>query len=98
VNLGNGKTAEPELVPPVNPKRTVHCDYIISLEDGKKYKTLRRHLGIRGLTPEAYRQKWSLAADYPMVAPGYAAARSELAKAMGLGKKTGKTKTLKRSR
>jgi predicted transcriptional regulator len=81
------EAAAPELVPPVNPKRSVHADYIISLEDGKKYKSLRRHLGVRGLTPEEYRQKWNLKSDYPMVAPAYAAARSELAKKMGLGRK-----------
>jgi predicted transcriptional regulator len=87
-NLGHA--AEPkasELVPPVNPKRTVRPDYIISLEDGKQYKSLKRHLSVRGFTPEEYRQKWNLPADYPMVAPTYAAARSELAKKMGLGRK-----------
>jgi predicted transcriptional regulator len=55
------------------------------LDDGKKFKSLRRHLGTLGLTPDEYRAKWSLPADYPMVAPNYAARRSELAKQIGLG-------------
>jgi Predicted transcriptional regulator len=82
--------------PAVNPKRSVHDDYIICLEDGKKFKSLKRHIMTHyGLTPEQYREKWGLPADYPMVAPNYAAARSELAKKMGLGRKskgTGKGK------
>ena len=57
-----------------------------SREDGKRYKSLKRHLGVRGLTPEEYRAKWNLPADYPMVAPNYAAARSALAKSQGLGR------------
>lgn len=74
--------------PAVNPKRSVHNDYIVCLEDGKKFKSLKRHLMTRyGLTPGEYREKWALPRDYPMVAPGYAAARSELAKKMGLGRK-----------
>ena len=86
--LGNGAaTPAADPVPPVNPKRTVRADYIISLEDGKKYKSLKRHLGVRGLTPDEYRTKWNLPATYPMVAPNYAAARSELAKKLGLGRK-----------
>ncbi|MBZ9870480.1 MucR family transcriptional regulator [Mesorhizobium sp. BR1-1-9] len=78
---------EPELVPAVNPKKSVFPDYIISLEDGRKFKSMRRHLGLLGMTPEAYRTKWGLAKDYPMVAPSYAAQRSALAKASGLGRK-----------
>ena len=62
-------------------------DYIISLEDGRQYRSLKRHLSSRGLTPEQYRRKWGLRADYPMVAASYAKARSELAKAIGLGQK-----------
>lgn len=74
--------------PAVNPKRSVHNDYIVCLEDGKKLKSLKRHLfSHHGMTPEEYRTKWNLPADYPMVAPGYSAARSELAKRMGLGRK-----------
>lgn len=78
---------EPEpLKPAVNPKKSVFPDYIICLEDGKKFKSLKRHLRTHyDLSPEEYRDKWSLAPDYPMVAPNYAAARSALAKKMGLG-------------
>ncbi|GAA4113188.1 MucR family transcriptional regulator [Aminobacter aganoensis] len=74
--------------PAVNPKRSILPDYIICLEDGKKFKSLKRHLAVHfGLTPEEYRAKWGLPADYPMVAPNYAAARSALAKTLGLGRK-----------
>ena len=74
--------------PAVNPKRSVHDDYIICLEDGKKFKSLKRHLMTHfSLTPEQYREKWGLEPSYPMVAPKYAAARSQLAKKMGLGRK-----------
>jgi predicted transcriptional regulator len=74
--------------PAVNPKRSVHDDYIVCLEDGKKFKSLKRHLMTHyGLTPEQYREKWGLDGSYPMVAPNYAAARSQLAKKMGLGRK-----------
>ena len=74
--------------PAVNPKKSVHDDYIICLEDGKHFKSLKRHLMTHyGLTPDQYREKWNLDATYPMVAPNYAAARSQLAKKMGLGRK-----------
>src|SRR5690606_19535221 len=78
---------EPEpLRPAVNPKKSVFPDYIVCLEDGKKFKSLKRHLRTHyDLSPESYREKWGLPADYPMVAPNYAAARSALAKKMGLG-------------
>jgi predicted transcriptional regulator len=80
-----GPSAEP-LKPAVPVKRSVHADHIVCLEDGKKFKSLKRHLRSQyGMTPEQYREKWGLAADYPMVAPNYAAARSQLAKQMGLG-------------
>lgn len=83
------KAMEPvveELVPAVPVKKSVTGDHIICLEDGKKFKSLKRHLRTRyDLSPEEYRAKWNLPADYPMVAPNYAAARSELAKKMGLG-------------
>ena len=84
-----GQTAEQAapLTPAVNPKKSVFPDYIICLEDGKKFKSLKRHLTVLGLTPDEYRTKWGLAAAYPMVATNYAAARSELAKKMGLGRK-----------
>lgn len=72
--------------PRVAVKKSVMPDYIICLEDGKKFKSLKRHLRTHyDLSPEEYREKWGLATDYPMVAPNYAAARSALAKKMGLG-------------
>lgn len=74
--------------PAVNPKRSVHDDYIICLEDGKKFKSLKRHLMTHfNMSPDQYREKWGLEPNYPMVAPKYAAARSQLAKKMGLGRK-----------
>jgi predicted transcriptional regulator len=74
--------------PAVPIKKSVTADYIICLEDGKKFKSLKRHLATDyNLSPEEYRQKWNLPSDYPMVAPNYAAARSALAKASGLGRK-----------
>lgn len=82
-----------EQKPAVNPKKSVFDDYLICLEDGKKFKSLKRHLSSHfGLTPEEYRAKWKLAPDYPMVAPNYSAARSGLAKQMGLGRKKGSLK------
>jgi predicted transcriptional regulator len=78
-------TAEP-LKPAVSVKKSITPEYIICLEDGKKFKSLKRHLRTQyNMTPEQYREKWGLGADYPMVAPNYAAARSQLAKQMGLG-------------
>ena len=75
-----------ELRPAVALKKSVTPDYIICLEDGKKFKSLKRHLRTHyNLSPEEYREKWNLPHDYPMVAPNYAAARSNLAKQMGLG-------------
>jgi predicted transcriptional regulator len=68
-------------------KKSVTPDAIYSLEDGKPYKSLKRHLAGRGLTPAEYRNKWGLPTDYPITAPNYAARRSELAKTMGLGRK-----------
>ena len=79
--------------PAVNPKKSVFTDYIICLEDGKKFKSLKRHLRTHyDLSPEEYREKWGLAPDYPMVAPSYAEARSRLAREMGLGRKRGSRK------
>jgi predicted transcriptional regulator len=81
---------EEKLVPAVNPKKSVFDDHIICLEDGKKFKSLKRHLMTHyRLTPEAYRDKWNLDANYPMVAPAYARQRSALAREMGLGRKAG---------
>ena len=77
--------AEP-LRPAISVKKSITPEYIVCLEDGKKFKSLKRHLRTQyNMTPEQYREKWSLGADYPMVAPNYAAARSQLAKQMGLG-------------
>jgi predicted transcriptional regulator len=74
--------------PAVTVRRSIQDDHLICLEDGQKFKSLKRHLMTHhGLTPEQYREKWGLAADYPMVAPAYAEARSKLAKEMGLGQK-----------
>lgn len=95
-----GAPAAPAEVPPtprVQIKKTITPDYLISLEDGKQYKTLRRHLSIRGLTPDQYRAKWGLPADYPMVAANYAAQRSQLAKELGLGRKPAEKRPAKRA-
>jgi predicted transcriptional regulator len=84
--LEEKKQAEPEKPTPLMPiKKTITPDHLISLEDGRRYKSLKRHLSGRGLTPAEYREKWGLPKDYPMVAPNYAKQRSELAKALGLG-------------
>jgi len=82
------KEPEVKLTPAVSVKRSVTPDYIVCLEDGKKFKSLKRHLTTHyNLSPAEYREKWGLPRDYPMVAPAYAAARSSLAKSMGLGRK-----------
>jgi predicted transcriptional regulator len=84
---GGHADAQPEpLKPAVSVKKSITPDFIVCLEDGKKFKSLKRHLRTQyNMTPEQYREKWTLPADYPMVAPNYAAARSQLAKQMGLG-------------
>lgn len=84
---GSAQQAVEEAKEPAVPiKKSVQPDYIICLDDGKKFKSLKRHLRTTyNLTPDQYRAKWGLAHDYPIVAPNYAAARSELAKQMGLG-------------
>jgi predicted transcriptional regulator len=83
---GETTAAPAPLVPAVPVKKSVTPDYIICLEDGKKYKSLKRHLRTAyNLSPEEYRAKWGLPADYPMVAPNYAATRSAMAKSLGLG-------------
>jgi predicted transcriptional regulator len=76
--------------PAVSIRKSVTPDYIISLEDGRKFKTLKRHLAGLGMTPDEYRQKWGLPKDYPMVAANYSAKRSSVAKSLGLGR-TAKT-------
>lgn len=98
--IKNGPPATVEqieaLKPAVNPKKSVFDDYIVCLEDGKQFKSLKRHLSTHyNMTPEEYRAKWGLASNYPMVAPGYAAKRSALAKSMGLGRKPGETPVAK---
>lgn len=87
VELGD-PVAEPErLKPAVSVKKSIHHDYLVCLEDGLKFKSLKRHLRSKyDLSPDEYREKWGLPADYPMVAPGYSAQRSKLAKKMGLGR------------
>jgi predicted transcriptional regulator len=89
----DGGVAAPQRAPAVPVKKSVTPDYIVCLEDGKKLKMLKRYLRARyGLTPEAYRAKWNLPGDYPMVAPSYAARRSAFAKQFGLGKPVKKRK------
>ncbi|MGA0594587.1 MucR family transcriptional regulator [Enterovirga sp. CN4-39] len=102
-NLGQPKAAEPEkLTPPVSIKKSVTPDYLISMEDGRRYKALKRHLAGKGLTPAEYRHKWGLPSDYPMTAPAYSERRSQLARTLGLGRKkeesppTGNSRTRKK--
>jgi predicted transcriptional regulator len=86
VTSGEAQSLSEPLKPAVPIKRSINPDFIVCLDDGKKFKSLKRHLRTQyNMTPEQYRDKWSLPADYPMVAPNYAAARSQLAKQMGLG-------------
>src|ERR1700732_1901827 len=86
VSRGHGDAQSEPPNPAVSLKKSITPDYIVCLEDGKKFKSLKRHLRTQyNMTPEQYREKWGLAPDYPMVAPNYAAARSHLAKQMGVG-------------
>ena len=86
VSSGAKDTPAEPLKPAVSVKKSITPEYLICLDDGKKFKSLKRHLRTQyNVTPEQYREKWGLPADYPMVAPNYAAARSKLAKDMGLG-------------
>jgi predicted transcriptional regulator len=79
--------------PPVSIKKSIEDDYLICLEDGQKFKSLKRHLMTHyNMTPDEYREKWGLPSDYPMVAPAYAEARSRLAKEMGLGQRRKRAK------
>ena len=89
---GNGGAAEAKPEPKVSIRASIKPDYIVCLEDGKKLKMLKRHLMTHyNLTPDQYRQKWGLSADYPMVAPNYAEQRRALAKKIGLGTKRKRT-------
>jgi predicted transcriptional regulator len=97
VGLSSGQSgSEPveEPVAAVSIKKSITPEHLVCLEDGLKFKSLKRHLASHGMTPEQYRDKWKLPADYPMVAPAYAAARSEMAKQSGLGQGRG-TKPVK---
>ena len=88
LRVSTGRTELPlePAKPAVPVKKSMTADYLICLEDGKRFKSLKRHLRTQyGMTPEQYRDKWGLPPDYPMVAPNYAVARSQLAKKMGLG-------------
>ncbi len=88
--LQNMTSEEPEaepLTPAAPVKRSVTADYVVCLEDGNRFNSQKRHLKTHGLSPGEYRAKWGLPADYPMVAPNYARARSDLARQMGLGQK-----------
>jgi predicted transcriptional regulator len=94
--LASGREMEDggERAPAVPVKKSVTDEFIVCLEDGKKFKSLKRHLRTRyAMTPEEYRQRWNLPHDYPMVAPNYAKARSMLAKRMGLGQGRGQSRT-----
>ena len=89
-SVGSGAEEETPPEPAVPIRSSVKKDYIVCLEDGKKLKMLKRHLMTAfGMTPEEYRQRWNLPADYPMVAPAYSEKRRELAKKIGLGRKPG---------
>jgi predicted transcriptional regulator len=90
---GRSSAPEPKPEPKVPIRSSIKPDFIVCLEDGKRLKMLKRHLMTHyNLTPDQYRQKWGLAADYPMVAPNYAEQRRTLAKSIGLGTKRRKTK------
>ena len=93
LSLRKGEPEKVELKPAVNPKKSVFEDYIICLEDGKQFKSLKRHLRSHfDMSPEEYREKWGLPHDYPMVAPSYSVRRSNLAREKGLGRKKGSRK------
>lgn len=95
----NVRTEQPALTPAVPIEQSLTDQFIISLEDGRPYRSLKRHLMARyAMTPEDYRRKWGLPEDYPMVAPGYARERSEVAKRIGLGKTVQESPRSRRSR
>ena len=93
VSSGRSDAPPEPAKPAVSVKKSINPDYLVCLEDGKRFKSLKRHLRTQyNMTPEQYRDKWGLPADYPMVAPNYAVARSQLAKQMGLGQQRRKRK------
>jgi predicted transcriptional regulator len=93
VATGRTEAALEPAKPAVSAKKSITPEYLVCLEDGKRFKSLKRHLRTQyNMTPEQYREKWGLPADYPMVAPNYAVARSQLAKKMGLGQQQRKKK------
>ncbi|MCC8942709.1 Transcriptional regulatory protein ros [Bradyrhizobium ivorense] len=93
VSTGRTETPLEPAKPAVSMKKSITPEYLVCLEDGKRFKSLKRHLRTQyNMTPEQYREKWGLPADYPMVAPNYAVARSQLAKKMGLGQQARKKK------
>ncbi len=96
--LGTQEAVEERPEPAVSVRASVKNDHLVCLEDGKKMKMLKRHLMTdHGITPEEYRERWNLAADYPMVAPDYAEKRRELAKKIGLGRKPGQKRGRKKA-
>ena len=103
--FASGEAPSAPQTPAVSVRKSITPEFLICLEDGRKFKSLKRHLQTKyGLTPDAYRAKWNLPKDYPMVAPDYAASRSALAKSMGLGQggrqapKAGKAPTARKPR
>jgi len=93
VSSGRSEAPAEPAKPAVSLKKSINPDYLVCLEDGKRFKSLKRHLRTQyNMTPEQYRDKWGLPPDYPMVAPNYAVARSQLAKKMGLGQQARKRK------
>ncbi|MCS3448050.1 MULTISPECIES: MucR family transcriptional regulator [Bradyrhizobium] len=93
VSSGRSDTPSEPAKAAVSMKKSITPEYLVCLEDGKRFKSLKRHLRTQyNMTPEQYRDKWGLPADYPMVAPNYAVARSQLAKKMGLGQQARKRK------
>ena len=98
VGVENAAPKEEPKQPAVSIRKSITPDYLICLEDGKKFKSLKRHLAAHGLTPEQYRAKWKLPSGYPVVAPNYTAQRSAMAKAIGLGQMRGAAGARKRGR
>ena len=97
VSTGRVETSSEPAKPAVSVKKSMTADYLVCLEDGKRFKSLKRHLRTQyGLSPEEYREKWGLPSDYPMVAPNYAQRRSDFAKKIGLGRNAPATKGKKK--